>query len=301
MELDQEQYITQCCDLLGLSNLKPMLTPENIAASRSSSRPSSASSSDDSDSDSSDDGHEANVGPLSLRNYRTIVGMLGYAALATRPHVAHAYSMAARQQQHPTQRDLQAVVHAFRYLKGTAALPLRFSSTHSTVTPPQLVAYSDADWAGDQADARSTTGSVIKLGGAAGSWGSSKQPNVALSSTEAEYIAVTEVGREIAWIRILLAELGVRQAQPNPTPLRIDNQTAIRMALEEGNQGRRKHINVKHHYIRELTSDRVVVLEWVRIPTAEQDADIMTKATSRQQFFAMRDLVMGHAHDHSVN
>jgi hypothetical protein len=69
------------------------------------------------------------------------------------------------------------------------------------------------------------------------------------------------------------------------------------MALEEGNHGRRKHINVKHHYIRELVTDELVVLEWV--PTSEQQADMLTKATSRKQFFAMRDLAMGHTHSTS--
>jgi len=112
---------------------------------------------------------------------------------------------------------------------------------------------------------------------------------VALSSTEAEYIAASETAREVVWMRTLLAELG--EAQAAPTPLLIDNESAIRMALEEGNQGRRKHINVKHHHIRELVTDGLVVLEWV--PTSEQQADMLTKATSRKQFFAMRALAMG--------
>jgi hypothetical protein len=155
----------------------------------------------------------------------------------------------------------------------------------------QLIAFSDADWAGDSADARSTSGILLKLGGAGVLWSSSKQSNVALSSSEAEYIAASETGREIVAMRIMLAELG--EAQDTPTPLCIDNDTAIRMALEEGNHGRRKHINVKHHYLRELANDKLVVLEWV--PTSEQQADILTKATSRSQFFAMRDLVMGHS------
>jgi hypothetical protein len=292
LEIDQEQYIRQCCDLLNVSKLKPMLTPENIAAShRRSSAASAAPTSDDSDSsddDSSSDDEPSSGTPLTLGNYRTAVGMLGYAASACRPDVAHAYSMAARQQQNPTPQDLQAVIHAFRYLSGTASLSLRYSSSS---IPPQLVAYSDADWAGDASDARSTSGSILSLGGAAVSWSCTKQQNVALSSSEAEYIAASETAREIAWLRVFLAELG--QAQADPTPLRIDSDTAFRMALEEGNQGRRKHINVKHHYIRELVTDELIHLEWV--PTADQQADIMTKATSRKQFFKLRDLVMGHA------
>jgi len=295
IELDQQQYIIQCCDILGLSDLKPTLTPENIAASsrslaRSASAPPASANDDDSNSSSSSRG----VGKLTLSNYRSAVGMLGYAALATRPDAAHAYSMAARQQQNPTHADLLAVAHAFRYLLATSSLPLRYSLDSDNT---KLAAYSDADWAGDSSDARSTSGSVIKLGGAAVSWESTKQSNVALSSTEAEYIAASETAREVVWFRVLLAEIG--KAQAAPTPLRIDNETAIRMALEDGNQGRRKHINVKHHYLRELVTDGFVTLEWV--PTAEQQADILTKATSRKQFFAIRELIMGHAHSASSN
>jgi hypothetical protein len=80
-------------------------------------------------------------------------------------------------------------------------------------------------------------------------------------------------------------------AQPSSTPLNIDNQTAIRMALEEGHQSRRKHINVKHHFLREQVAERMISLRWV--PTSEQEADIMTKAVARTQFFHIRALVMG--------
>ena len=266
-----------------------MLTPENIAASRrritqSTSAEIASTSSDSSDSDS-DDGSNTQ---LTLGSYRTAVGMLGFAAHSTRPDVAHAYGMAARQQQNPTQKDLLAVIHAFRYLRGTASLSLRFSSDSN---PLQLIGYSDADWAGDNSDARSTSGCILVLGGAAVSWNSTKQQNVALSSTEAEYMAASEAAREVVWMRTLLSEIGAPQTAP--TPLRIDNQTAIRMALEEGNQGRRKHINVKHHFIRELAIDELIHLEWV--PTTEQQADILTKAPSHKQFFKLRALVMGHA------
>jgi hypothetical protein len=221
--------------------------------------------------------------------------MLGYAALSVRPDVAHAYTMAARQQQNPTHDDLAAIAFAFRYLSGTSSLPLRFSASSSSTL--QLTAFSDADWAGDSKDARSTSGIIIKLAGAAIFWSSTKQSNVALSSTEAEYVAASEAAREVVAKRTLLAEL--QQPQPAPTPLRIDNQTALRMALEDSSHTRRKHINVKHHFLRELVTDRIVTLEWV--PTTEQQADMLTKASSRKQFFTMRDLAMGLSPPHSYS
>ena len=301
IELDQEQYIKQSCVLLNINNLKPMPTPENIAASRRSltqhfNDDSSSSDIEEGSSDSDDDDENDIVSgrsKINISNYRSALGMLGYAALTTRIDVAHAYSMCARQQQSPTKADVLALTHAWRYLLGTASLTLRYSNDS---TGTQLIAYSDADWAGDSSDARSTTGILLKLGGAAVAWSSTKQSSVSLSSSEAEYIAASETAREVVAMRIQLAELGL--AQPDPTPLRIDNETAIRMALEEGNHGRRKHINVKHHYIRELVTDGLVVLEWV--PTTEQEADLLTKATARTQFFNMRDEVLGHSHTHSL-
>jgi hypothetical protein len=130
---------------------------------------------------------------------------------------------------------------------------------------------------------------VLKLSGAAFSWVCQKQSTVAMSSTEAEYVAASEAAREIIHARVLLADMGF--AQPSSTPLNIDNQTAIRMALEEGHQSRRKHINVKHHFLREQVAERMISLRWV--PTSEQEADIMTKAVARTQFFHIRALVMG--------
>ena len=285
LELDQEQYIRQCCDALELSDSKPMLTPENTAASARRSDRSTAVVESSSSS-------PAGCGNISISSYRSAVGMLGYTALATRPDAAHAYTMAARQQQAPTHADIIAIARTFSYLLASASLSLRYSADSDS---EHLTAFSDADWAGDSSDARSTSGSVLKLSGAAVVWESKKQSNVALSSSEAEYIAASETARSIKWARVYLAEIG--EAQAAPTPLRIDNETAIRMALEDGNQGRRKHINVKHHFIREQARDSFISLEWV--PTTEQQADILTKITTRKQFFAMRDLVMGHAH--SVN
>jgi hypothetical protein len=159
----------------------------------------------------------------------------------------------------------------------------------------QLTAYSDADWAGDDSTGRSTTGVVLKIAGVAFNWMSQRQSCVAQSSTEAEYIAANEAARDIHWARVFLSELGC--AQPQPTPLFIDNSTTIRMALEEGHTSRRKHINVKHHYVREQAAEGFIDLRW--IPTAQQQADIMTKPLAPEQFEPLRSLVMGQVTPHS--
>jgi ribonuclease HI len=199
--------------------------------------------------------------------------------------------MLARSVADPTEESILAAKRVMRYLAGTRDLGLEWvrDPKRDRVT---LIGYSDADWAGDTESRRSTTGVVFMVAGAAVVWYSVKQPNVACSSTEAEYIAASEACRDNYWLRILLAE--INQAQPASTRLYMDNQTSIRLALEEGNQGRRKHIDVKHHYIRDQVAEEYVLLEWV--PTTEQLADILTKPLPARPFTRLRALVMGH-HD----
>jgi hypothetical protein len=250
LALDQAQLIKKSLEQFGLSNLKATLTPEPSTAARKlkvlpSSSTAHISNSDDDEEDSSDE-DELNEDKLTLENFRSGVGVLGYIAGATRPDIAHAYNMAARVQAKPSAFDLKLLKQIFRYLGGTSTLGPRFSRNRSGV---QLSAFSDSDWAGSASDARSTSGMVLKLSGAAFSWVCQKQSTVAMSSTEAENVAASEAAREIIHARVLLADMGF--AQPSSTPLNIDNQTAIRMALEEGHQSRRKHINVKHHFLRE--------------------------------------------------
>jgi hypothetical protein len=288
--MDQAQLILKSCEQFGLADVKAMLTPEPASSSRSNflkqSTFASATFTSATQSQSDDDDEETDEKLLDLTNFRSGVGVLGYLNSATRPDIGHAYNMLARVQSNPSMLDLKLLKQAFRYLLGTKDLGLRYARGHGLV---MLSAFSDADWAGSPVDARSTTGMLLKLGGAALSWACQKQSTVSMSSTEAEYVAASETVREIIHARVLLSDLG--HAQPDPTPLSIDNQTAIRMALEEGHQARRKHINVKHHFIREQVAERMIELKWV--PTTDQEADILTKATTRSQFFHVRALVMG--------
>jgi hypothetical protein len=173
-----------------------------------------------------------------------------------------------------------------RYLAGTQDHGLTYSDGQPDSL--RLLAYCDADWAGDSSDARSTSGVLFMLANSAVQWSSQKQSNVACSSSEAEYIAASEAARENYSLRVFLAD--VDAAQPEPTPLHIDNQTAIRMALEEGNRGRRKHINVRHHYLREQVAEGFLSLHW--IPTADQPADVLTKAVSRAAFMKHQAFIM---------
>jgi hypothetical protein len=166
---------------------------------------------------------------------------------------------------------------------------LQLGLTYKRQRKLQLVAFTDSDWAGDLADSKSTTGTLLKLSGAAVYWKSTKQSVVALSSTEAEYIAGSECARDIEHMRRFLANLGI--TQDYPTTLLMDNQTAIRMITDEGNEARRKHIRVKYHFIRQLHDEGTLYPQWIK--TEDQEADIFTKALGRQTFEKLRELVMG--------
>jgi hypothetical protein len=167
------------------------------------------------------------------------------------------------------------------------------SSASASRSPLEIHGWSDADWAKDELDAKSITGIVLQLAGAAVMWVSRKQSNVALSTAEAEYIAASEAAKDMYWLRLLLSELG--ETQTSPSTLCVDSTSAISFTKEEVNQQRRRHINTKYHHIRELIANRTIQLKWV--PTALQKADLMTKAFARERFAFLRALVMGHETD----
>ena len=107
----------------------------------------------------------------------------------------------------------------------------------------------DADWAGDQEDRKSSSGYLFQMAGGPVSWRSRKQDSVALSTSEAEYIALSSAAQETVWIRRLITELGMEPE--GPTTLMEDNQSAIAMAKNPQFHGSAKHIDIRHHFIRE--------------------------------------------------
>ncbi|RKK17238.1 hypothetical protein BFJ67_g17769, partial [Fusarium oxysporum f. sp. cepae] len=134
--------------------------------------------------------------------YAKAIGSLMYAMLGTRPDIAFAVSLCSRYLGNPTNEHVQAVKRIMRYLRGTIDLELVFSGP---LRP--LVGYTDSDWAGDHDTRRSTAGYVFNVGTGAISWSSKRQPTVALSSCEAEYMGQTQCTKEAIWLRGLLREL----------------------------------------------------------------------------------------------
>jgi hypothetical protein len=131
---------------------------------------------------------------------------------------------------------------------------------------------------------RSTTGYVVMLNNGAIAWKSRRQPTVALSTMESEYMALTDATKELKWIKTLLAELGYsnrKSKSDQPTDLFSDNQGAIALANNPVSHSRAKHIDIRHHFVREAIQDKII---WVQyIPTAEMTADSLTKALGREK------------------
>ena len=148
----------------------------------------------------------------------------------------------------------------------------------------ELVAYSDSDWAGDQDDRHSTSGCLFVLAGAAINWLSKKQATVALSTAEAEYIALSATAQEVTWLRRLLGDLGATPAAP--TEVMEDNQGAIALGKNPVNHARTKHIDIRYHYVREAVEDGLISLTYC--PTKEMVADLLTKPLPRGQFEILR-------------
>jgi hypothetical protein len=211
------------------------------------------------------------------KEYARIVGGLMFAACVTRPDIMCAVGKLSQFLNNPSSKHLLAAKRVLRYLKGTLTLGITYRPP-----PLRLSGYSDADWAGDMSTRRSTTGYVVMLNGGAIAWKSQRQPTVALSTMEAEYMALTEAVKELTWIRKLLAELGYDQDSGNaPTDLYSDNQSAIALAKNPVSHARAKHIDIRHHFIREAIHDKIV---WVQyIPTSDMTADSLTKALGREK------------------
>uniref|UniRef100_A0AAV1ULP4 Reverse transcriptase Ty1/copia-type domain-containing protein n=1 Tax=Peronospora matthiolae TaxID=2874970 RepID=A0AAV1ULP4_9STRA len=207
--------------------------------------------------------------------FREAVGALMHLTTATRPDIAYAVGYVSRFMENPQQQHWTAVKRIFRYLQGTKSHGLRFQPSDKI----DFRGYSDADWAGDHADRKSTSGYTFMLMGAPVSWGSKKQSSVSLSTSEAEYIALSLAIQEGKWVHRLLCEILAAANEPGPDlVIREDNQSCIKMTKNPVNHGRAKHIDIKYHHIRDEVKRGEVQLEYCE--TSVMMADIMTKGLS---------------------
>uniref|UniRef100_H3HA27 Integrase catalytic domain-containing protein n=1 Tax=Phytophthora ramorum TaxID=164328 RepID=H3HA27_PHYRM len=213
--------------------------------------------------------------------YRSAVGALMYLMVATRPDLAAAVGMLSQFSADPCPTHWQALKRVLRYLQATPTHGLEFSREDSV----SMCGYSDADWAGDVESRRSTSGYAFMMNGGCISWRSKKQRTVALSSTEAEYMALSEATQEAVWLKVFLCELG-EMASDEAVKIYEDNQGSIALAKNPQFHKRTKHIDIRYHFVREKVEDGQVVLQYVS--TTDMLADIMTKAIAAVQFSVLR-------------
>ncbi|GJU50217.1 putative reverse transcriptase domain-containing protein [Tanacetum coccineum] len=212
--------------------------------------------------------------PVDATLYRGMIGFLMYLT-SSRPDLIYAVCLCARYQAKPTEKHLHAVKRIFRYLKGTINMVLWYSRD----IVMSLTAYSDADHAGCQDTRRSTPGSAQFLGDKLVSWTSKKQKSTAISSTEAEYIALSGCCAQILWMRTQLIDYGFTFIK---IPLYCDNKSVIARCCNNVQHSRAKHIDVRYHFIKEQVENGIVELYFVR--TEYQLADIFTKPLPRERF-----------------
>lgn len=232
-----------------------------------------------------DTGYYKQEGKLlpSNEEYRKLIGMLLYLTTHTRPDIAACVSILSKRVEQPRINDLNEVKRVVRYLKGTRNLKLKLNDVDKG---GELHAHSDSDWAEDRSDRKSNSGYHCAINGGTISWSSRKQGVTALSSCEAEFIALTETCREVVWLMEIAKAFDVKINKP--VTIHTDSQSCMAMIHNEKFSGRTKHIDVRYNFIRDQVTDGRVKL--VYVPTEFNIADLMTKPLAGPKTEALRKL-----------
>ncbi|KAJ4701136.1 Retrovirus-related Pol polyprotein from transposon TNT 1-94 [Melia azedarach] len=262
--LSQKGYIQKILSRFGMSTAKPIDTPSAANAHLSVAfAPKSVEEKE----------------YMSRVPYTSAVGSLMYAMVCTRPDLAQSVSVVSRFMGEPGKEHWQAVKRIFRYLKGTFDVGLIYrGDTQCLVT-----GFSDSDYAGDVDSRRSMTGYVFTLGSSVVSWKATLQPTVTLSTTEAEYMALTEAAKEGIWLKGLVSDLGLYHDQ---AIVYCDSLSAICLAKDQVHHERTKHIDVRYHFLR---SEKRIKVN--KVGTADNPADMFTKPVPHSKFQHCLDLL----------
>jgi hypothetical protein len=210
--------------------------------------------------------------------YRSMIGSLLY-LYASRPDIMLSVCMCARFQSDPKECHLVAIKRILRYLVSTTCFKIWYPKGSTF----DLIGYSDSDYAGCKVDMKSTLGTCQFLGRPLVSWSSKKQTFVALSTVEAEYVAAGQCCVQLLWMRQTLRDFGYNLSK---VPLLCDNESAIRLADNPAEYSRTKHIDIRHHFLRDhqQRGDIDIYL----ISTENQLPDIFTKPLDEKRFCRLR-------------
>ncbi|GJX03929.1 retrovirus-related pol polyprotein from transposon TNT 1-94 [Tanacetum coccineum] len=210
--------------------------------------------------------------------YRGMIGSLLYLT-ASRPDIMFSVCLCARFQEAPKTSHLEAVKRIFRYIKGTTHLGLWYPKG----TGIETVVYADSDHAGDYVDRKSTSGICTFVGCCLTSWFSKKQTALAISTTEAEYVSAGKACQQALWMKQALIDYDVRL---DDVPIMCDNKGAIDLSKNPVQHSRTKHIEIRHHFLRDNVQKGHISIE--KVPSVDNIADILTKPLKRESFNYLR-------------
>lgn len=253
--LDQSDYIERLLARYGMTECKPVSTPLPVNCKLIKS-----------DNKCLDD---------NVYKYRQLLGSLMYLSVCTRPDIAFACSQLSQFNTCFNMSHWQSAKRVLRYLAGTKNYGLYFyKDKHFDIN-----AFTDADWANDLYDRKSYTGYVIKLGSCVINWEARKQRCTALSSTEAEYLAIADVCKDICFVKNFLSEI---MSKTFNVVVYNDNQSAQRLLLvKEYSHKRTKHIDLRYHFVKDLISKNSFCVRYLQ--TEKMVADVLTKPLGSQK------------------
>ena len=262
--ISQEKYLENTLNRFGMKDCKPVSTPLETGKTFHK--------------------RTTDEEPFDKETYQQAVGCLTYVSTATRPDIAAAVGLLSQYMADPSNDHWLGIKRLLRYIKGTLMYGLKFVAHEND---DDLLGYADANWAGDVDTRRSTSGYIFKIADGVVSWRSKKQSTVAKSTTEAEYVALSQATQEAIWLRRLLSDLGCKA--DGPTLIKEDNQGAIEIARNPKFHNRTKHIDMTFHFIREKIASKDIKVEYCS--TDDMIADIMTKALPKDRFEKLRSLL----------
>ncbi|KAH9687281.1 hypothetical protein KPL70_014707 [Citrus sinensis] len=216
--------------------------------------------------------------------YSNAVGNLMYAMVCTRLDISHAVGIVSRYMHNLGKGQWQTVKWILRYIQKTLDVGLLFE--RDDTLGQGVIGYVDSDYAGGLDKRRSTTEYVFTFAGGPISWKSTLQSIIALSTTEAEYMAITEAVKEAIWLQGLLENLGLAQEHIN---VYCDSQSAIHLTKNQVYHARTKHIDVQFHFVREIVDDGNILLQ--KIKTGDNPTDMLTKVVTTIKFEHFQNLI----------
>ena len=263
--LSQTHYIDILLEKFGLTNANPVSTPMDVNVKL------------DYVAEGQEEEEQGEKDEKITHGYAALIGSLMYLAIGTRPDITFAVNKLAQFTQNPRQIHWTAVKRVFRYLKYTRTNKLTYRGDDDLLNTDFNI-FCDADWASDTTNRKSVSGYVITMAGGAVSWSLKKQTSVALSTAKAEYMAATYVAKQVLWQRSLFTELDFDI--PTTSTIFTDNQAAISISHHPKFHSRTKHIDIAHHFLRDLITDGM--LNTIYVNTCENLANLFTKGLPRE-------------------